>query len=50
MAAKELVYAPCGFTRSQPEVASDHGALLKKDFRAVAAAVREVTAAGRTGD
>ncbi|GHF86576.1 hypothetical protein GCM10018790_75110 [Kitasatospora xanthocidica] len=30
------------------KVASNHGAVLKKDFRAVAAAVREVTPAGRS--
>ena len=33
--------------RLSAKVASNHGAILRKDFRAVAAAVREVTALGR---
>nr|WP_243707532.1 hypothetical protein [Micromonospora sp. KC606] len=31
------------------QVASSHGAILRKDFRAIAEAVREVTTLDRTG-
>jgi hypothetical protein len=31
------------------KVASNHGAVLRKDFRAIAEAVREVAALGRAG-